>query len=266
MKYPILLVHGMGIRDDKKIGYWGRIPKALVASGFDVILSGQDCDGSIESNARQVASKLDEVLLKYNTDKVNIIAHSKGGLEARYLASSMGYDGKIASITTISSPHHGSKTVDFLMQVPDSIIRFACKITDWWFGMIGDKEPDTYSAICAFRTPDAALFNSQNPDSDNIYYQSYGFKMKNCSSDFLMWITNVVVNHFDGANDGLLSPDSTRWTNFKPVVTGYKNRGVSHCDEVDMRRSKVLVNTEEGVVDIKDLYVNIAKGLEEKGY
>lgn len=33
MKYPILLVHGMGFRDDRKIGYWGRIPDVLKNNG-----------------------------------------------------------------------------------------------------------------------------------------------------------------------------------------------------------------------------------------
>ena len=29
LKYPILLVHGMGFRDDNIINYWGRIPKVF---------------------------------------------------------------------------------------------------------------------------------------------------------------------------------------------------------------------------------------------
>lgn len=29
LKYPLLMVHGMGFRDNRVISYWGRIPKAL---------------------------------------------------------------------------------------------------------------------------------------------------------------------------------------------------------------------------------------------
>lgn len=29
LKYPVLLVHGMGFRDSKRISYWGRIPAKL---------------------------------------------------------------------------------------------------------------------------------------------------------------------------------------------------------------------------------------------
>lgn len=266
MKYPILLIHGMGFRDNHKIGYWGRIPKTLKENGYNVILSGQDSNGSIESNAKQIAEKFDDILLKYNTEKVNIIAHSKGGLEARYIATTLGFENKIASITTLSTPHNGSNTVDFFMKTPPFIIKLGCKIADIWFKILGDKTPDTYSAICSFRTSEANLFNIQNPDSEKIYYQSYGFTMKNFSSDLFMWFTNIIVNHFDGENDGLLSPKSVKWTNFKPIVTGANNRGVSHCDEIDMRRRKLFVNTDVGVVDIVDLYVIIARELENKGF
>ena len=52
-KYPILMVHGMGYRDHKHLGYWGRIPKVLEANGARVYFSGPDSNGSVESNAKQ---------------------------------------------------------------------------------------------------------------------------------------------------------------------------------------------------------------------
>ena len=122
MKYPILMLHGMGFRDDGRIGYWGRIPKALESAGYKVYYGRQDSSASIEVNARQIADSLEEILKSVNTDKVNIIAHSKGGLEARYLASALGYGDRIASISTLSTPHNGSKTVDRLMRFPDGLI------------------------------------------------------------------------------------------------------------------------------------------------
>lgn len=266
MKYPILLVHGMGFRDDRPIGYWGRIPRKLKENGFDVYLSGQDSNGSIESNARKVSESIDRILKAENIGKVNIIAHSKGGLEARYAASSLGCSEKIASITTLSTPHNGSKTVDKLMKLPEGLIRFGCRATDIWFRLLGDKEPDTFRAICSFRTEDAKRFNEQNPDAETIYYQSYAFVMKHISSDMLMWLPSLVVRCFDGENDGLLSPESVKWANFRGVVTGVGNRGISHCDEVDMRRMKLSSKQGSGVADISDFYVGIAKELEQMGF
>lgn len=266
MKYPILLIHGMGFRDDRKIGYWGRISSALEKRGYNVLLSGQDSNGSIKSNAEQIASRFESLLKKYDAEKVNIIAHSKGGLEARYLASSLGYADKIASITTLATPHNGSETVDALMKFPQPIIKAGCKITDLWFKILGDKAPDTYGAIRSFLTSEAALFNEHNPDIESVYYQSYAFVMENARSDMLMWFPNLVVNHFEGENDGLLPPKSVKWTNFRGIVRGVNNRGISHCDEVDMRRKKIKITYDEKKADIVDLYLDIAEKLERDGY
>ena len=90
LKYPLLMVHGMGFRDNRVIGYWGRIPKALEKCGAEVFFGGQDSNGSIEGNAAQLKKTIEAVLRQTGAEKVNIIAHSKGGLEARYLISTMG--------------------------------------------------------------------------------------------------------------------------------------------------------------------------------
>ena len=111
------MVHGMGFRDRKHLCYWGRDPKKLEAKGAKVFFGHQDSVGSVESNADIIAKSLDEILEITGAEKVNILAHSKGGLEARYLINH-GYQDEVASITTIDTPHHGSKTVDFLMKAP----------------------------------------------------------------------------------------------------------------------------------------------------
>lgn len=41
-RYPILLVHGTGFRDWKRLGYWGRIPELLRRRGAQVCFGGQD--------------------------------------------------------------------------------------------------------------------------------------------------------------------------------------------------------------------------------
>src|SRR5713226_501622 len=49
--------------------------------------------------------------------RAHIIGHSAGGLDARYLAApppGLGRGNKVASITTIATPHHGSVIADLL--------------------------------------------------------------------------------------------------------------------------------------------------------
>lgn len=260
------MMHGMGFRDDSLFCYWGRIIGKLKKAGYKIYLGGGDSCGSIESNAKFVAEKFDKILEETGAEKLNIIAHSKGGLEARYLASTLGYGEKIASITTLSTPHNGSKTVDVLMHFPTVLIKIGCVFTNIWFRILGDKKPDTYSAINSFKTASAQKFNSENPDVKGIYYQSYAFVMKHIFSDVFMWLPSLVVWIIEGQNDGLLTPDAAKWTNFRGVVQSNTGRGISHADEVDMRRHRLSKKSGDGVSDITDFYLQIVKELDEKGF
>lgn len=82
-KYPVMLVHGMGFRDRKFFCYWGRIPQTLETQGTQVYFGRQDSNGALEDNAKHLAGRIDEILAETGAEKVNIIAHSKGGLECR---------------------------------------------------------------------------------------------------------------------------------------------------------------------------------------
>ena len=266
LKHPILLVHGMGFRDRKIFCYWGRIPKTLKALGAQIYFGGQDSNGSLEDNAQCVAKRIDEILAETGSEKVNIIAHSKGGLESRYLISTLGYGEKVASLTTISTPHHGSKTVDLLMKTPQWLVRAAAFCVDLWFRVLGDKRPKTYQAICLFKTDVAEAFNRANPDDPQVYYQSYAFAMKSPFSDLTMFWPSLVVGMIDGENDGLLTPEGVKWGEFRGICRGNGRRGISHADEVDMRRRPLSRKKGEGVSDITDLYKNIALDLIKRGY
>ena len=266
MRYPILLVHGMGYRDDKKFGYWGRIPKLLKSEGFDVHLGYHDANADIETNAAHLARRIDEVLSETGAEKLNIIAHSKGGLDSRYAISTLGAGTKVASLTTMSSPHNGSKTMDILMKFPRPLIRIVAFFTDCWFYVQGDKKPDTYKVFHCFKTDTIAEFNANNPNLDGIMYQSYAFVMRNCFSDPVFGIPNFVVNLIEGENDGLLTPDAVKWGDFRGIYRGTGRRGISHVDEIDFWRRKVKIGTDDGYTDIMKLYLDVAKELAERGY
>lgn len=268
-KYPILLVHGMGFRDRRHLNYWGRIPKKLIRHGAKVYYGGQDSVGSIETNAQTVLESMLKALESSGAEKVNIIAHSKGGLEARLIAGSMGYADKIASITTINTPHNGSKTVDHLLKLPKLLVKFAAVCTDLWMKLIGDKQPDAYACFEQLTTDFAKRFNSENPDPSGVYCQSYGFKMKSATSDITMLLPYLVVKHWDGESDGLLNVESVKWANFRGLYTSSSNRGISHCDEVDIRRmrfTKKAPSNEFEISDISDFYVGLAAELKKMGF
>lgn len=260
LKYPIVLVHGFGFRDGKKINYWGRIPKLLKDKGCKVFYGGQDSCANIEDNALFLKERIEQVLKETGAEKVNIIAHSKGGLEARCLISQMKMDAVIASLTTISTPHRGSVSME---KIPKFVLKIMGFFMNIWMRIMGDKHPDAYNAYLSFRADSAEKFNEENPDSSNVYYQSYAFAMRH---DIFLWFTHLIINIIEGENDGLVSVKSAEWGDFKGVKRSNSKRGISHCDEVDMRRRRFTKKTGENVSDILEVYDEILLTLKEKGF
>lgn len=106
-KYPILMVHGIFFRDSKLMNYWGRIPAELERNGAQIFYGKQDSADTVEESARYLCERIDEILEETGAAKVNIIAHSKGGLDAKYAIAKLGAANKICSVTTINTPHKG---------------------------------------------------------------------------------------------------------------------------------------------------------------
>ena len=266
LKYPVLLVHGMGFRDRKHLNYWGRIPKVIEEEGNTVFYGNQDANGSVVTNGEYLAERVRRIAEEHGIEKFNVIAHSKGGVDIRYAISTLKINDLVASVTTINTPHNGSVTLDHLLKFPDFLIRFGCKVTDLWFRLLGDKKPDTYRTIKDMETGNSAEFNRKNPDAPDIYYQSYAFSCKKVTSDFFLWFTNLVVKHYEGENDGLLAPRALIWTNFRGHFRSATNRGISHFDEVDFRRRPLTRKKLDGITDITDFYRDMVRELAGMGF
>ena len=103
---------------------------------------------------------------------------------------------------------------------------------------MGDIKPDMYEVYKSFTTEYARKFNEKVLADPRIYCQSYSFEMKRATSDMIMYIPYIFVKAEEGKSDGLLTPDSVKWENFRGIYTGTTNRGISHCDEVDIRRRR----------------------------
>ena len=266
-RFPIFLGHGMGFRDGVP-GYWGRIPGYLRKCGAVIGFGGQDANASIVDNAKMLRVRLDKFLAETGAEKVNVIAHSKGGLEMRRLVSGMGYADRIASLTTISTPHGGSAAMDKVMKL-GVLLNIGCKITDVIKRIGGDISPDTLSCLRSFTTEYMRRFDRENPDMPGVLYQSAGFLMKGALSDVFMWFPYVGVKIISGhQSDGFLAPEEVMHGDFLGIFTGKERRGISHCDEVDMRRTRLALVQTDGEAeypDITEFYASLVRGLAECG-
>ena len=264
--YPLLLVHGAGFRDLKIPVYWGRIPNVLRGHGAVVCFGDQDCWASTETNAHALCGRIDAILKETGAQKVNIIAHSKGGLEARMAASSLGYGGKIASITTIGTPHRGSKTFTKFLRAPRVFFSIAAFAVNNWIRLVGDRKPDFQRVCEEFSVSHMERFNAENPNVPGVFYQSAAGIMKRPLSDISLSTACFVLNRIEGQNDGLVSLESATWGERCIELRGNTRRGISHLDEIDFRRAPFSRKTGEGVRDITDFYVELVHDLKNRGF
>lgn len=114
-KYPILMVHGVFFRDFRYLNYWGRIPKELERNGAVIYYGNQQSAASVEECGKELADRIKEIVRDTGCEKVNIISHSKGGLDSRYALSMTDASQYVASLTTINTPHRGCEFADYLL-------------------------------------------------------------------------------------------------------------------------------------------------------
>ena len=174
-KYPILMVHGVFFRDSDFFNYWGRIPADLEENGATIFYGDQESAASVDECGKQLAAKIKEIVEKNGCGKVNIIAHSKGGLDSRAAITLCGAAPYVASLTTINSPHYGCQFADYLLtKAPDRLRDSIASKYNAVLTKVGDKNPDFLAAVSDLTDTSCKAFNERCPDSPDVYYQSVG--------------------------------------------------------------------------------------------
>lgn len=260
-KYPLLLVHGVFFRDSRLLNYWGRIPAELEANGAEVFYGEQQSAASVSDSAAELAERIEQLVKRTGCGKVNIIAHSKGGLDSRYAISRLGADKYVASLTTINTPHHGCIFAEYLLNTaPKKFVKTIEKIYNSAFQRLGDDQPDFLAAVTDLTNSRCERFNAETPDMPGILYQSVG-SHATCSKSgrFPLNLSYPVVKKYDGDNDGLVALTSAPWGESFTVLHPQGKRGVTHADVIDLNRENIPG------FDVREFYVGLVNGLKKRG-
>ena len=257
VKYPIVLVHGIIAHDRPGvIKYWGRIPETLQKTGAKVFFGNTDAWGDIKSNAAILKTTIDKILDETKSEKVNIIAHSKGGLDGRYFIWKYNYGDRIASLTTISTPHHGAELSDLIYRQRFLHSRIAKKALKLFGKLYGDTNPALFKLNYQLTTKYIKIFNGQVLPDNRVYYQSIYSTMKNALDDLLFFHSYRYIKKINGDNDGFVSEYSARWGD---NITKIEGR-ISHAEILDYNMRKI------SGINIPDIFINIVSGLKERGF
>lgn len=112
-RYPVVLAHGLLGFTEIGVGnlrheYFKGIARHLRSLGVEVFTPAVPPTGSIEARAHALVTALEGI----GARKVNVIAHSMGGLDMRYALTHYKLAKRVASLTTIGTPHRGTPVAD----------------------------------------------------------------------------------------------------------------------------------------------------------
>ncbi|MBK7538326.1 MAG: triacylglycerol lipase [Myxococcales bacterium] len=231
-RLPIVLLHGMaGFDQIGPLDYFYGVKSRLASDGHQVFVTEVDPFQRIEVRAAQLAPQLQSILARTGARRVHLIAHSQGGLDARYLVSHLGFGDRVATVTTISSPHRGSRVADVALGIlpgpAESLLAFLANLIG---GGGQDLEGQAYQLTEEYAT---SVFNPTTPDDPRVLYYSVAGVTRAATLDIwredvcdpLLWAGYLLLSGH-GANDGLVSVDSARHGVFLGTVPA------DHLDEV----------------------------------
>ena len=259
--YPLLMVHGVFFRDFEHLNYWGRIPEELEKNGARIYYGNHNSASAVRDSAEQLAARVHEIIDKTGCEKVNIIAHSKGGLDSRAMIALTDAAPYVASLTTINTPHRGCQFADYLLnKIPAKQQKAVEKAYNAGAAKLGDVNPDFLAAVHDLTFENCEKLNEEIVDDPNIFYQSVGSKLnKPMSGRFPLNFTYPLVKYFDGANDGLVGEESFPWGKNYQFLTVEGKRGISHGDVIDLNRENIPG------FDVREFYVQLVADLKNKG-
>lgn len=250
-RHPVVLVHGL-LGFDSLLGiydYFYGLPSELRSGGAKVYVANVSSSNYTEVRGEQLIRYLDQLRATYGHTKFNLIGHSHGGPTARYVASVR--PDLVASMTSVGSPHTGSKVADGLRTVapPGSILEttlagFVNALSIFIEFLSGDADPqNALGALASLNSAGAATFNARHPQGKPTTSCGQGASVVNNVRYYSMGGTSVLTNIFDvsdamlgaGAlffgfeqNDGLVGQCSSHWG-----VVLRDNYGWNHLDEVN---------------------------------
>lgn len=289
-KYPIVLCHGLlgfdslvllkapqlGLAKGEDIqdvadsvlrrgitmNYWHGIETALTKAGATVIIAKVPPFGLIEQRAEHLDRLLSEKCAEMGGKrlKINVVGHSMGGLDARYLilkiqTKKSPYE--VVTLTTIGTPHHGSECADFVMDLVggDNTLQLLVP-----------------PAIPQLTTTAMKIFNENVPNDPKVAYFSYGAlmtpKMLRVFKPTYEIIKYEILKRGDSnfENDGMVSVELSKWGTYLGTLLG-----VDHLDLINwtnrMRTTiyQVVFNKQPNF-DPVALYLDVAESLSKRGF
>lgn len=234
-RYPVVLMHGFGMLSGlRRFGHLHEEAMHLRIHGVLAYAPNVAPYQTVTVRAEQWRERLAIILDETGADKLNLIAHSMGGLDARYLISALGMAPYVATLTTVSTPHHGSGIASLVLERPQRLRALVADFVNW-MGASTTLYPtaDVLAALVEL-TPQhlTERFNCAVPDDPGVEYRSFAGQAGKGTAvgiNPLLRVQNALLFAREGVNDGLVSVQSAQWGDFRGTVDA------DHAEQVGLR-------------------------------
>lgn len=258
-RHPLVLMHGLGLLAFlARGGHLHEEAMHLRLHGLAAFAPNITPYHNIPQRAAMWKERIEIILRQTGAEQVNLIAHSMGGLDARYLISRLDMADRVASLTTISTPHRGSSLALMSLNQPERLQELVRSAANWVGENVMEVEADFIAALENL-TPEAVSesFNSDVPDHEGIHYASWAGSAGKGTLNSI----NPVFRPFnawlygrEGINDGIVSVSSAKWGTF---------RGEIEADHMQQIGIDVLPGSS---FSSKEFMVELATDLGQLGY
>lgn len=259
LKYPVFMCHGFG-------GLAGVLKSTplqdpcmkIRSHGVPAIAPNIVPYSKIETRAENWAQLIRNFCTDFGCEKVNVIAHSMGGLDMRYALSKLGTEQFTASLTTIATPHRGASLAEYVLKTPDKIMDALVTVFDWFGDHIYPKtKSDVIGSLEQLtRAYIEEEFNRSVRDAESVIYYSYsaaaGKGTEHAINAILKYQNNVIFEQ-EGKNDGFVSVNSAKWGIHVQTIP------LTHPQQINMQLGK------EGTEIYNRFWPDLLKMLAKKG-
>ncbi len=188
-----------------KLSYFRGIDRVITERGHPLIIPSVHPTGGIALRARQLKTQILRHLKKHqlpSRQKIVIIAHSMGGLDARYMISRLGMDDRVAALLTVCTPHRGSPYADWCL------LNLGKRLGGLRLMKLLNLD---VQALSDLTTANCRKFNEQIPDAPGVsYFSISAVRPWNKIPPFALHAWRL-IQAAEGDNDSLVSVTSSTW-------------------------------------------------------
>lgn len=259
-RHPVVLMHGFGIGASfRRGGHLHSEAMHLRSKGVRAVAPNVSPYNTVRARSEIWENRLAHILDETEADRLSIIAHSMGGLDARYLIAKKGWHETVDVLVTVATPHRGSSVASLILQQPDAVRRWLTDMADWLGTHILEDGSANIRKALRELTPEYVehTFNDHVPNHPDVEYWSYGCQAGKGTDIPIAPIfryLNTYLFEREGVNDGIVSVRSARWGQYLATVNA------DHARQVGIR------STLGAPFDSDGFYSSIAKKLAAHGF